>query len=271
MQSSGGVTLPGTGGHQPVIYTIQPQPTGIKYNQSASIILGVMGIIAGLLSTAVGVVSIVFGANVTEVGTGVWCGLPFFVLTGSFGIVAGKRKTKCWIVTYMVMSIITCSVMCLNLLVMASIGLANDTAAFKAGCYYDSGHQCRRQRVKVAMNSVLVFVSVFEAVVCIVASAFCCKAACCCATKPVSQNVVIPGHHVSGLQVSGQQVSGQQVVPIPGTQNTFLVISNPHNYAVNAATLGQAMNIQAVPNMPTNAVASNVHPNSSPPPKYSTN
>ncbi|CAH1772413.1 unnamed protein product, partial [Owenia fusiformis] len=118
-------------GYQPdqqVIYTIQaPRPSGRveQFNGKAATIIGSIMIGLGILSIILGGVAIVLKVASYSVGTGIWCELCFFIVTGSFGIAAGRFKSKCLIITFMVLSIVT-SCACLTLLGLSAVGLAND-------------------------------------------------------------------------------------------------------------------------------------------------
>ena len=90
---------------------IQSAPTGVgnrvyeSYPAKASNIFGGIQLGIGILLIILNIVALCIDAYLAEVGHGIWCGI-FFILTGAFGIAAGKTRTMCPIITFMVLSIV---------------------------------------------------------------------------------------------------------------------------------------------------------------------
>ena len=96
-------------------------------------------------------------------GTGIWCG-TLFVLSGVFGMVASRKPTFGWIVTFMVFSIISAS-FCLPLLVISSIGASH---------YYHRGKYAEH-----AVSAMQIIISLIQAAVTITSAGMACRAVCC--------------------------------------------------------------------------------------------
>ncbi|CAH1786189.1 unnamed protein product [Owenia fusiformis] len=247
------------GAYQPqqqIIYTIQPpNPSGRveRFDGKASAIMGSLMIGFGILSIALGGAAIGLNASLFFIGTGIWCGLLFFILTGSFGIAAGRSKSKCLIITFMVLSIVMVSIACLTLLVNSSIGLANDVEYLKYQCNYEYNyHFCHTKGGRVAINALLVMASIIQAVLGITSSAYCCKAVCCCnnTSEPNTQHGHIIGQGQQG--VPAMTTNGQQVIIVSGQPSNAAPISQMHAtnqpgvHAINVSP-GYNINVQQAP------------------------
>ncbi|CAH1792057.1 unnamed protein product [Owenia fusiformis] len=238
----------GRGGYQRQqdIDTIQPKRPGGRveqFNGKAAIIIGFIMIGFGIVSINLGGTAIALRSSMFRIGTGIWCGLLFFILTGSIGIAAGRSKSKCLIVIFMVLSILMASVACVTLLVISSLGMAQDVPwlNYEYQCYdnikYNYYH-CENREFRVAINALLVATSIIQAVLSIISSAYCCKAVCCCskANVPTAQET----QNICHILTQGQQqgvpaitTNGQHVIIVPGQ-------------SINAASLPQ----MHVPNQP---------------------
>ncbi|CAH1799855.1 unnamed protein product [Owenia fusiformis] len=223
-----------------VVYAVQtPTRPGPRvwpnFNGKASTVLGGLQVACGILAVIFGIAAIGVHASIYQSGAGIWCGFLFFMVTGAFGIVAGKAKTTGWIVAFMVMSIITAVIGCVTLLTIASIGTAIDSNRREYECKTDwltGRHTCTYVYVysgseKLGINSMLIVISLVEAVLCIVSAGYCCAAVCCCRQNNQTRvQVVHSGYPNLGMQqhqipavINGQQVltNGQQVIYITNT------------------------------------------------------
>ncbi|KAI0207153.1 hypothetical protein LSAT2_008172 [Lamellibrachia satsuma] len=149
----------------PQYVTSQPEPqVWTNYASKSSLILGATQIAIGLLCILFNAVAIGAHSTTAVVGHGIWGGL-FFILTGAFGVMAGKLRTTCSIVTFMVLSILGAVIFVTFVMVLAAIGVAID---------HDQG-----QKSAKAMDAVLLGLSLLEAVVAIWSSALGCSTVCC--------------------------------------------------------------------------------------------
>ncbi|CAH1773035.1 unnamed protein product [Owenia fusiformis] len=156
------------------------------YNRRRSIWLGYLMIIFGIIAIAFGAAAIGLRSAGANHGAGIWCGLCFFTMTGVVGVFAGKRKLKWLIVTFLVMSIVTACVACVSLFIIASYGLVVDVHNFiiyspndnRVMCNFSWAYavvsrHCKENEARIAMNVVLVFVSIVEGVLCVISAVTC--------------------------------------------------------------------------------------------------
>lgn len=135
-------------------------------------VLGIVQVINGLLLILFNIVGIILvGSQFTmSVAPGIWMGI-FVIVCGVFGILCKIKKSKGYIITYMILSILTA------VLMWFLIGIAN------TGVILDirlrSYHRYYYGEAGLAFNVLLSIFGVFEMVFAIVASAFGCGATCC--------------------------------------------------------------------------------------------
>jgi hypothetical protein len=194
---------------QRVVAPSQP-PTQLisSYPARKSVRLGIVVIIAGVLSVSCNIVDLVISSliydgyySVGYVGHGIWSGVTC-VVAGSFAIVAGRRPTTCMIRASMVLCIVA-SCPCLGQLIASVIGTirlgihnvvnrdsgmcCSDSCAYYHYDYHGYYHyddydddvvQCRKVITLIVMESLLAVLSVVGGVSAIVLSVMACKAAC---------------------------------------------------------------------------------------------
>lgn len=172
----------------PAMY--RPMRTGPTIYKSypgvASQILGAVQIALGALLILFNIIGIVIKAEHARSGTGMWTGV-FFIITGAFGIPAGRTKLQCHIVSFMVMSIIS-AVLAVPVLITYSVGAACDS---KEDCYNDYwDYKSESQKgARVGMGTMMALFGATELIVAIVSSGLCCGGMCC--YGPSSQGEVV--------------------------------------------------------------------------------
>lgn len=104
----------------------------LKYfSGRAALGLGVTLIVFGLIVIAAQITIIaVYKVNLSALSQGIWCGTAF-VLSGVFGIVAGKRRTVAWVVAHMIICIIA------TIFAGAVIALSGLSMAYSPGQPYN--------------------------------------------------------------------------------------------------------------------------------------
>lgn len=185
-----------------------------NYAATQSLWLGSIQVGVGILCMLFQIVAIIIHAEVAVVGAGIWCGI-LFIISGVFGITASKYKTNCHIITFMVMSIIS-AVFIVFLLACSSAGINYDRYTYRYYHYYSDYSDSRDsgRNGKLAMNSLLLILSLVECVVAIWSSAICCAGLCC--------NSGPQGGVVYGQAVQYQiPANGQQVVMINQPQGGY--------------------------------------------------
>ncbi|XP_070540233.1 uncharacterized protein [Ptychodera flava] len=152
----------------------------------ATMAFAILQFIFGGICVILGITAIFIECSLSELGTGIWCGVMFAV-AGSFGMAASLKKTNAMIITTMVLSIISA--------IVAGIAcyLSSGIAVNEQLCYYSAEHFINGTRVRdddyydcdayygrrVAVDSILGVVAFAELVTAILQSAFCCGAYCC--------------------------------------------------------------------------------------------
>jgi len=212
------------------------QPTVYKsYHNYHSMGLGITQIILGVLCIAFNIAAIAVGARFSVASIGIWGGL-MFIICGSFGISASKLHTKCMIVTFLVLCIISV-VITIPLFIVSVIG-AVDIEYNQCWWYPDHDNNdyweyyCRPTRdAALAMNCMLAVLAVVVAATCICGSVICCKATCCCNTN-------------KNMQQQQQQQTASlptQCVTMQGGQPMLIVPQPRLNYG------GQVVYVQGYP------------------------
>ncbi|XP_022093481.1 uncharacterized protein LOC110980801 [Acanthaster planci] len=141
-----------------------PQPGPSKYSCGAKS-LGILQIVLTGVSVAVGIVNILFQSYLSFIASPIWGGLVFYLPAGILGIVSvttAVSKRRCQATGCMVMSILAACIAAGNI-ICAGISLSGDT-------YWGRGLTA----VTMAMDSILIVVSLAELVIAIVASVYCC-------------------------------------------------------------------------------------------------
>jgi len=90
---------------------------------SVQIVLGALAIIAQI------VILVVYNVFYTAISQGIWCGVAFIVC-GTIGVIAGKRRTFPWVVAQLVFCILVC------LFAAAIIALSAMTSVYRYGAAY---------------------------------------------------------------------------------------------------------------------------------------
>jgi len=159
-----------------------------------------------------------------------------FIITGSFGVSAAKSATKCKIVTFMVLCIISAT-MSAAVVIVSSFAAASDFYNGVYNCnrtysyyytnyrYYEtlSDSQCQVVfNVRVAMNALVACLGFIGGVAAIWGSVICCKA-CCCGRSSSGSATNLPVQYVT---TSGNQ----QIIVIPQQQGLGVPVQQQQAY-----------------------------------------
>ncbi|XP_070543455.1 uncharacterized protein [Ptychodera flava] len=131
--------------------------------------LSLCQLLLGGIAVALGIVAIVIKCVSSELGCGIWCGV-FFMVSGLIGLISASKKTNGLIITFMVLSVVSASLFAPVLLSASVAMISQEEYGNDDYLYYDA---C------LAVESLLGLTAVAEAVIAIIASAFCCRAVCC--------------------------------------------------------------------------------------------
>jgi hypothetical protein len=224
------------------VHMMQSRPQQYtNYRRKQSLGLGVLQIIVGVLCIIFNAVAFGFLPTFSTVAHGVWGGI-LFIITGSFGVSASKSPTKCKVITFMVLCIISACVSA----VLVALGILG--ALFPAGyCsrynsyngyYYgyssSNSNECNTSiNVSIAMNSLVACLGLIEGIAAIWGSANGCKASCCCDNNNVNttatpvqfvtlpngqQAIIIPQTQMYSVSVPQQSYPGQVFAAYPDGQ-----------------------------------------------------
>ncbi|XP_070536705.1 uncharacterized protein [Ptychodera flava] len=188
----------------------QNQEEGSSFSHKAAAGIGITQIILGVASIAAGIVAICEECTVSELGTGIWCGV-FIIVTGALGCVSAWKKSTGPIVASMVMSIINASAFCSTMLSFSIIA---------AAVYYQDGDAC------IAAGSIMAIVAFVSAILAIINSVFCCMG-CCCKNKKTQQVIYFTtqegpmGARNMMYSVQGVQPSGTVFMTPATSQNMY--------------------------------------------------
>lgn len=189
--------------HQQPVTMAMTHPTGKEYETfqaKSSVSLGALQIIIGILCIVFNVAAIAVDAALSPVSHGIWGGL-FFILAGSFGVSAGKYRTSCPIVAFMVLSIIA-AVLTIFVLAFSAAGADDDNESYCywGFCWYEDPNNHSKD-ARVAMNALLIALAVMETIIAIWSSAICCGAVCC----GNKSGIVNSGQRVQYINQTGRQ------------------------------------------------------------------
>lgn len=210
---------------QQMSYQVQyVQPPTAEWGRISrhSIGIGVTLIALGVLSIVANVVGITVtlrpSAMFFFVGHGIWGGV-LYILAGSFGSAAAAYKNKCLTIAFMVLAIIAAA-QSLSLLILAIVGVSVSPCSrqnyYRYSYYYP---ECtKNDKVALGMECLLVICAFVGGILCIVGSAFACKASCCCSQTPAPTILFAPyaGQPVILNPWQQQQQQQQQLrQPVP--------------------------------------------------------
>ncbi|XP_013402541.1 uncharacterized protein LOC106168135 isoform X1 [Lingula anatina] len=209
----------------PVFFT-QPPPAYFaeRYHHKAGVSLGVAQLVFGVNCFILGIVYVAWppaaflSLTNRASGAGIWCGI-LFIVTGVLGILT-KNRDKRLIIAYMIMSIISVvfawtaliSVSAVDVTASAignQVSLSNGFITF--GSLINFGY------ISVGLSGYMVFLSVVEGIIAIIASAFCCHGVCCGA-QPSTPGTVAYAEPNIGQNAMAYVAPAQQVpnVHYPG-------------------------------------------------------
>lgn len=231
-----------------------------RYQHKQSIGLGVTLIIIGILCIIFNGVCI--GATVTHydysglayVGHGIWCGI-MFIITGGLGVGAGIKKTRCLIVSFMVMCILSATIT-ISLLTIGIVGACDASThcdynydyGYNYGYpyYYPPCEQMSGYNVIVAMESLMAISGFIAGFIAIWGSALCCGSGVCCCSRPPTQFIAQqPAYFPNNGQVVylNQSQTGQYIY-LPQSPYSQGMMAPPYvaNYPQPAWTMPPPMN-----------------------------
>lgn len=233
------------------IYLQPASPPAIRhgsYRHRRSSGLGVTQIVLGCLCILFNAVSLAIGSfySLSFVGHGFWCGI-LFIITGSFGVSAGVNKTKCKIVAYMVLCVIsacfTVALLFCGIIgsIMASTYADYDDCRHYGYNYYDYHYRynpCTNVRPIAAMEGCMAVCGFIAAILFIWGSVLgcatkvcsCCQCCFCCpCCKDTYQSQTVPYNYMTA---NGQaiQTMPYQMTTMPYHQGMIATIAMPPAY-----------------------------------------
>merc|ERR1712012_93612 len=163
--------------------------------------LGITQVVTGSLAIIFNIITTATMSSVSAyVGAGYWCGI-LYIIAGSFGIVGSRKRTNGFLVTFMVLSIIS-SVLTTGIISTAAVSLGESSSYYYYYNYRDLG---------LATNVILLLCGLVELVIAIISSALCCSVVCCQDTQYVACPVQYQAG-TSGVTI-GQPIQGQVIIP----------------------------------------------------------
>ncbi|XP_071486332.1 uncharacterized protein [Diadema antillarum] len=204
--------------HAVIVQQTNPNQSCSRYNAKRGRATGWVQLMCSILAIALGIAQLLVRSIVSVVGYGIWSGILFFLPTGILGVVS-HNKNKCVIVSYMVMSILSCLAAVTGLglnLTLLVISVEECNYVDLADCDYNI-HQAR-----IAVDALITIVSFVELVMAIVAASFCCAGVCCGAHQP---NTVVTQYYNNPAPVVVMSPTGytqQQMAPPYGQPAAYV-------------------------------------------------
>jgi len=205
-----------------------------EFNGVGNIIIGVIEIIAGLLSIALGIGAICTFSSGYFIGYGIWCGF-IFTLAGAFAIAAACRKTTCLIITNMSLSILSacCGAVQLSLGIVAANSdrtIARYSSSSGVQTYYNpwdiyyskntvNQYLCAGNNASKGwtdawgpVDVLLLIVGFIDAVVAVAAAITCCQVVCCGLRRVSGSGIYFHGGNI-GTGTTGYSNDGYMTDP----------------------------------------------------------
>ncbi|XP_070581841.1 uncharacterized protein [Ptychodera flava] len=189
--------------------------------------LSISQIVIGCLEIILGSVIIALDGVLAIVATPVWIGV-FFVITGLIGFLAARWRTTCWIVTTMVMCIVSASLFTPALIVLLCTVVFLETFCgdWEYGC---QGESAEGQMARMTIESAIVLLAVTNFILVIITSAFCCGAVCCKSGDPDFED---QAGGTRQYKSTAMTQDGQQVIFITSSSN-MPGANQQQNYSVD--------------------------------------
>ncbi|XP_071811108.1 uncharacterized protein [Apostichopus japonicus] len=188
-----GQTGPPAAPWQPQVQYAQgtQHPPGVNphYNAKAGQWTGWIQVSLGTAAILFGIVSVVIDLANSNIGTGIWSGLLFYVITGILGILSSSKKSYDLITAYLVMSIFSSMVSGVCIIIF---GVSAASESWYSYYYYDSIPYGAR----LTIHLLSLFIALVEFVISIIAAAFCCSGNCCTPYSSVATRTVVQYSHV---------------------------------------------------------------------------
>lgn len=204
-------------GAQPMIFMKAPGKPMSKNKSKCLMGMGITQVVTGGLAIVFNIVATALFLPITAfVGPGFLYGIPY-IIAGAFGIAGGKTKKCGFLITFMVLSIIS-SVITTGIITTAAIQVGLGDGGYW-GCQYDSyldSYDC--EQLGYVINGLLLLCGIVELVISIISSALCCSVVCC---KGQNTYVACPVQYSTGGNgvTIGSSVQGQVTVVTQQNQN----------------------------------------------------
>jgi len=138
---------------------------------------GVIQIVGGVLSIALGAALIVLNSLAAYNGAIFWAGI-MYIVAGSLGYSSGKYKTRCTIIAYMVLAIIA-TLSTIGIFATAATGITLEQILQPWGMHIYQNHGDRDHMIPIALYGVLLVIGIVELITLIWGSALTCQVTCC--------------------------------------------------------------------------------------------
>jgi len=206
-------------------------PKFVLFHVKATRGIAITQIVLGCLVLVFDLVASVFGSIDKPLGvsfyTGVYSGI-IFILAGAFGLTAARQKSRCYLITSMIFSIISCAfvILCLTFLGIQ----INDNNDF---WYYVNGHRMHyKNRVIISLSAVALVASAVEGIIAIVQASFACVDCCpCCKTSQFQKRCR------AGQAQRHAMINVQGAMPAaPVQQHPLVILQQQGAYSTTQAT-----------------------------------
>lgn len=183
---------------QPVYFSQPYETTSVisSYRHLQSIFSGALMILAGSLSVIFSIVEMAtvdshlsHGNYIIGATNGLLCGI-MIVIAGGFGVGAGRHKSRCMIIAYLVLAVVAAIFSGTEVMrgfIIAAVALPND------------------QSTVYVMSVLLALLGIGEFVLCLWGSILCCATGGCCGPQSVAYTTMPAGEHVDMAQRQNNQ------------------------------------------------------------------
>jgi hypothetical protein len=203
----------------------EPTPSyRLHVEKKAHMAIGILQIIFGAVLIVVHTANTVFSIQGTDLYVPrllmnthllhdqvIWMG-ALFIVTGSFGVATSRFPKKCMMITYMVLCLVSLAAATILLLFLGVFELLNTNDVMNAKTttttsYYNYKKESKNvpDRNFFAVEFIIcIILAVFESVLSLVGSIFCCNVIGCCSTPSYTQEDRI--YHYEGLKTDQQEM-----------------------------------------------------------------
>ncbi|XP_067930212.1 putative uncharacterized protein DDB_G0271606 [Watersipora subatra] len=175
----------------------------MKILSQAQVVLGACAVLFGSILLAVDETP--YEPWIALVSYGIWSGV-FFVVVGGFGLAAAKHNTYNWVRATMIFNIVCSAVFFFPLITMSSIALNLNSIPYYECLTPSSCGYFRGSNSALALNSLLLIISIAELVINIWTAILCCQTVCNCC------QLFHPAHASTALQ-NHQNMTESEAIP----------------------------------------------------------